>query len=361
MRAAILSRVGAPLEVDDVTLRPVGRREARVRVVASALCHTDLSLADGTIPQAVPAVLGHEAAGEVLDVGDGVSTLAPGDHVILSWIAPCRRCFWCRGGQVELCEHGFDHAFAGPHGSRGGQPVVAALGTGTFAEETIVPEAAAVVVDHDFPLELAALIGCGAVTGVGAVVHNPVLRPGDSVAVVGCGGVGLAAIQGARLADAGRVIAVDQAPAKERMALDNGATDVVIGAGDVGAAVRDLTGGRGADHTVEAVGLPSTILDAWNACRRGGTVTIVGAGRPDDLVSLPALSLMVDAKMLRGCVYGNTDPTRDFPRMVDWATTGRLDLRRLVTRSIALEDINDAFEAMVRGDVARSVIAMDRA
>ena len=361
MRAAILSRIGAPLEIDDMTLRPIEAHEVRMRIVAVGVCHTDLSLADGTIPQSVPAVLGHEAAGVVVDVGDEVSSLAPGDHAILSWIAPCRRCFWCGRGQVELCEHGLDHAFARPHGSWRGQPVAAALGTGTFAEETIVPEAAALAIDHDLPLELAALIGCGVVTGVGAVVHNPAMRPGDSVAVVGCGGVGLAAIQGARLAEAGQIIAVDRAPAKERMALDNGATDVIIGSADVAAAVRDLTEGRGADHTVEAVGRPSTILDAFNACRRGGTVTVVGAGSTDDLVSLPALSLMVDAKTLRGCVYGGTDPARDFPRIVDWAAAGRLDLRRLVTRSIALEDVNDAFAAMATGEVARSVIAMDRA
>jgi S-(hydroxymethyl)glutathione dehydrogenase / alcohol dehydrogenase len=360
MRAAILSRIGAPLEIDDITLRPIEAHEVRVRIVAVGVCHTDLSLADGTIPQSVPAVLGHEAAGVVLDVGDEVSTLVPGDHVILSWIAPCRHCFWCERGQVELCEHGLDHAFAGPHGSWRGQPVAAALGTGTCAEETIVPEAAALVIDHDFPLELAALIG-GVVTGVGAVVHNPAVRPGDSVAVVGCGGVGLAAIQGARLAEAGQIIAIDRAPAKERMAFDNGATDVIIGSRDVAAAVRDLTDGRGADHTVEAVGRSSTILDAYNACRRDGTVTVVGAGGADDLVSVAALSLMVDARTLRGCVHGGTDPARDFPRIVDWATAGRLDLRRLVTRSITLEDVNDAFAAMKTGDVARSVIAMDQA
>jgi S-(hydroxymethyl)glutathione dehydrogenase/alcohol dehydrogenase len=359
VRAAVLHEVGAPLEIGDVTLRAVGPGEVRVRVAATGVCHSDLSLADGTIPQAVPAVLGHEGAGVVVEAAPDVATVSVGDHVVVSWIAPCRRCYWCAAGQVELCARGMDHAFAPGYATWEGHPVTAALGTATFAEETIVPAAAAVPIARDFPLVQAALVGCAVVTGVGAIVNAARVRPGESVAVVGCGGVGLAAVQGARLAGASRIVAVDRVPAKLAMAVDNGATDTVdAGQVDVAAAVREVTEGRGADHAVEAVGRSDTIAAAWAACRRGGTVTVVGAGRFDDLVSFPAMNLMVDAKTVRGCVYGATDPARDFPRIVELASLGRLDLARLVTRRIDLDDVNEAFAAMVAGEVARSVVVL---
>ena len=357
MRAAVLHQVGEPLEVVDVVLRPVGPGDVRVRISATGVCHSDLSLADGTLPQAVPAVLGHEAAGVVVECGAAVTGVGAGDHVIVSWIAPCHACFWCHRGQPELCERGMDHAFGPPHGTWDGRPVAAALGTATFAEETVVPASAVVPVTKDFDLELAALVGCAVVTGVGAVVNTAGVTAGETVAVIGCGGVGLAAIQGARLVGAARVIAVDRVPAKLTMAAENGASDTVNAADtDVAAAIRELTGGRGADHAIEAVGRSDTILDAWASCRRGGTVTVVGAGSFDDVVSLPALNLMVDAKSVRGCVYGGSDPARDFPRMVELASRGRLDLARLVTRRIELDDVNDALDAMVAGEVARSLI-----
>jgi S-(hydroxymethyl)glutathione dehydrogenase / alcohol dehydrogenase len=351
----VLRSVGEPLEVVDVALRATGPAEVRVRIAASGVCHSDLSLADGSLPQTVPAILGHEGAGVVVEVGAEVTSVRPGDHVVLSWIAPCRACFWCEGGQVELCEHAIDHAFspdAAGHADWRGEKVVAGLGTATFAEETVVPEGAVVPVDPALPLELAALVGCAVVTGVGAVLNTAQVQPGQSVAVIGCGGVGLAAVQGARLAGASTIVAVDRVPAKLDMALANGATT----AADTVDAVREATGGRGADHAIEAVGLSSTILDAWAACRRGGTVTVVGAGRFDDPVTIPALNLMLDAKRLQGCVYGSTDPTRDFPRMVGHALRGELDLAALVSRRIGLDDVNDAFAAMVAGEVARSVI-----
>lgn len=353
MRAAVLRAVGKPLEVGEVELRPTGAGEVRVRLVASGVCHSDLSLADGTIPQTVPAILGHEGAGVVTEVGEGVTTPRVGDHVVLSWIAPCRCCYWCEAGQTELCERGMDHAFsdaAAAHATWRGEKVTAALGTATFADETVVPAAAAVRIDEALPLDLAALIGCAVVTGVGAVLNVAQVQPGQSVAVIGCGGVGLAAIQGARLAGASTIVAVDRAPAKLAMAIENGATATT----DVAA----VTGGRGADHVIEAVGLSSTILDAWAACRRGGTVTVVGAGGFDDMVSLPAMNLMVDGKRLQGCVYGGTDPARDVPRMVELALGGDLDLGTLVTRRITLDEVDDAFAAMVAGEVARSVIVL---
>lgn len=352
-----MAAVGEPLVIDEVTLDPPGPGKVRVQIAASGVCHSDLSLIDGTMPQATPSVLGHEGAGTVVECGPEVSGLTEGDHVILSWIAPCRRCRYCLGGQPTLCEHGMDHAFAGPYGTWRGQPVLAGLGTATFADETVVPADAAVRIDPTFPLDLAALVGCAVVTGVGAIINAARVEPGQSVAIIGCGGVGLAAVQGARLAGAAKVIAVDVVPGKLKMAEANGATDTVdASAVEPIAAVRDLTGGHGTDHAVEVVGLSSTITQAYLMARRGGTVTVVGAGRFDDPVSIAAMNLMVDAKRIQGCVYGSADPARDFPRMIDLVRGGGLDLERLVTRRIKLDEVNEAFDAMRNGEVARSLI-----
>lgn len=359
MKGAVLRAVNEPLAIEDVELQPPGPGQVRVGIAASGVCHSDLSLVDGTMPQPMPAVLGHEGAGVVTEVGPGVETPRVGDHVILSWIAPCRACAACRRGQPTLCETGMQHAFAGPYGTANGDPVMAGLGTATFAQETVVPASAAIVVDRDFPLELGALVGCGVVTGVGAVVNTARVRPGETVAVLGCGGVGLAAIQGARLSGASRIVAVDRVASKLDMARDNGATEVVDASSvDAVAAVHELTGG-GADHAVEVVGSSATISTAYAMARRGGAVTIVGAGRFDDAVSFPVLGLMVDAKRIQGSVYGATDPARDFPLMVALQQAGRLDLERLVSRRIALDEVNDAFRAMTAGEVARSVIVFE--
>lgn len=361
MRAVVVREVGAPLEVLDVELAPPGPGSVRVRLAASGVCHSDLSLRDGSLPALLPVVLGHEGAGVVTEVGFGVDTPAVGDHVVLSWVVPCRRCRLCLGGRPELCEHGIDHAFAAPYGTAAGEPVYCGLGTGTFAEETVVPAGAAIRIDPAFPLELAALAGCAVCTGVGAVVNAAGVRPGESVAVVGCGGVGLAAVQGARLAGASAIVAVDRVPAKLAMALDNGATAVVdASALEPVEAVRSLTGG-GPDHVIEVVGLSSTIRQAYDMARRGGTVTVVGAGRFDDAVTFPALGLMADAKRLQGTVYGGTDPARDIPRLLALAAGGALDLARLVSARIGLDDVENAFRAMLAGEVARSLVVLDGA
>ena len=358
MKAAVLRAAGAPFEITDLTLRALGPRDVHVKIAASGVCRSDLSIQDGTIPHPLPAVLGHEGAGIVLDVGDQVTTVGPGDHVVLSWVAPCRACFYCLRNHPELCEHGMDHAFAMPYATdRNDVGLLAAFGTATFGEETILPEAACIRIDADFPLDLAALVGCGVVTGVGAVCNSAHVEPGASVAIIGCGGVGLAAVQGARLAGAEPIIAVDQVASKLELARASGATEVVDAAStDAVQAVRDLTDGRGVDYAIEVVGRSSTIRQAFDMTRRAGTVTIVGAGSFTDMVEFGAMQLMVDAKTIRGCVYGATDPRRDFPEMVRLHRAGRLDLAALVTRRIALEDVNDAFRAMQAGEVARSVI-----
>lgn len=357
MKAAVFREVNGPLAVEDVELTRPGPGMVAVRLAASGVCHSDVSLLNGSLPQVAPAVLGHEGAGVVTEIGSGVTTLSVGDHVVLTWIAPCRACSFCLAGQAELCEHGMDHAFGAPYGTAGDDPVWCGLGTGTFAEETVVPAAAAVRIDQEFPLELAALVGCAVVTGVGAVVNTAAVRPGDSVAVIGCGGVGLAGVQGARMAGASRIIAVDRVAGKLDMATLNGATDVVDASSvDPVEAVRALSAGRGVDHAVEVVGLSSTIAQAYAMARRGGSVIVVGAGSFDDPVSFPAMSLMVDAKRIQGCVYGGTDPARDIPRMISLAQRGALDLERLVTKRIGLEQVNDAVTAMLAGEVARSLI-----
>lgn len=358
MKAAVLRGAGADFAIEDLRLRALGAREVHVRIAASGVCHSDLSIQDGTIPHPLPAVLGHEGAGVVIATGADVTTVAAGDHVVLAWVAPCRACFFCLRGHPELCEHGLDHAFAMPYATAAdGTAFLAAFGTATFGEETIVPERACVKIDASFPLELAALVGCGVVTGVGAVCNSARVEPGASVVVIGCGGVGLAAIQGARLAGAAPIIAVDRVAAKLDLARRCGATEVVDAAAtDPVAAVRELTTGRGADHVFEVVGRSDTIEAAFEMTRRAGTCTIVGAGSFTDMVQFGAMQLMVGAKTLRGCVYGSTDPARDFPEVVRLQQLGRLDLDALVTRRIALEELTDAFRAMQAGEVARSII-----
>lgn len=358
MKAAVLRSAGTELRVEDLTLRALGPRDVHVRLAASGVCRSDLSIVDGTIPHPLPAVLGHEGSGVVLECGRDVTAVAPGDHVVLSWVAPCRTCFQCLHGHPELCEHGMDHAFAQPYAkAEDGAALLAAFGTATFGEETLVPETACVKIADGFPLDLAALVGCGVVTGVGSVVNSAQVTPGASVAVIGCGGVGLAAIQGARLAGAAPIIAIDRVAAKLELARVNGATDTIdASAADPVEAVRELTSGRGADYTFDVVGHSNTIQQAFNMTRRAGTATIVGAGRFDDFASFGAMQLMVDAKTIRGCVYGATDPPRDFPEMIRLHEAGKLDLEALVTRRIALDGVTDAFRAMEAGEVARSVI-----
>ena len=352
----MLREVGRPSVVEELSLRPVGRRDVRVQLSASGVCHTDLSVRDGSMPALLPCTLGHEAAGIVAEVGDEVTTVAPGDHVVLTWNVPCRSCPDCLRGDPQLCAHGLDHAFGDPYAHSAAGPVWPSMGAGTLAEQTLVPAAAVVRVDPSLPLDHAALLGCAVTTGVGAVLRTAAVQPGASVLVIGCGGVGLAAIQGARLAGAARVIAADAVCAQLPVAAANGATDTVdAGATDLVATVRDLTGG-GVDHAIEVVGKPATIRAAYDAARRGGTVTIVGAAGIEETVTFNALSLMAEGKTVRGSVYGASDPPRDVPVLAELARRGRLDLEALVTRRIGIDDVEAAFTDMAAGHGARSVV-----
>jgi S-(hydroxymethyl)glutathione dehydrogenase/alcohol dehydrogenase len=341
---------------DDLRLRDPGPGEVRVALRASGVCHSDLSIQNGTLAGAVPAVLGHEGAGEVAEVGPGVSTVRPGDHVILVWIPPCGRCRFCLGGQPQLCTAGRSaRAERAPALSTAEGPVASALGVGTFAEQTVVPVESVVPIDRSVPFEVAALVGCGVMTGVGAVVNTARLVPGSTAVVIGCGGVGVNVVQGARLAGASTILAVDRAPGKLDVAKAFGATHAVTPDG-LGAAVAELTGGDGFDYAFEVVGRSETVRSAWDATRRGGTTVVVGAGSRTDMVSFSVGELFSGERKLLGCLYGSADVRTDFHRVLALWRAGRLDLTGLVSRRITLDGIDDAFAAMDGGDVVRSVV-----
>jgi S-(hydroxymethyl)glutathione dehydrogenase / alcohol dehydrogenase len=356
VRAAVLRDVRAPLRVEEIDLGPPGPGTVRVRMVATGVCHSDLSLARGTLAQPVPAVLGHEGAGRVVAAGDGVTTVGPGDPVLLNWAPPCRQCWWCTHGEPYLCAHAGEAAGVPYARLDGGDPLYAGLGVAAFATETVVAEAACIPIPADIDLEEAAVLGCAVLTGVGAVLHAAAVGPGESVAVIGLGGVGLCALQGARIAGAAPIIAVDPSAAKADLARQLGATDVLEPGPDLAKRVRALTGGRGVDHAIECVGRADTIRTAWSMTRRGGRATVVGLGPKTESVSFNALEIAHFARVLRGCMYGNADPAADIPVLLEHVRAGRLDLGPLVTRRISLDEVEPAFAEMSAGRGARSLI-----
>ncbi|GGM59711.1 Zn-dependent alcohol dehydrogenase [Dactylosporangium sucinum] len=356
IRAAVLRALDGPLTMEELTLNPLGPAQVRVRLAAAGVCHSDLSLANGTLRQPFPVVLGHEGAGTVVEVGAAVTTLAPGDHVVLNWSPPCRDCWFCAAGEPYLCVHA-DDARAVPFArSTAGEDVYAGLGTGAFATETVVGAHACIPVPADVPLEEAALLGCAVLTGVGAVTNSARVRPGQSVVVIGLGGVGLAALQGARIVGATTIVAVDPSPAKEELARRLGATDFLAPSDKLAKEIRALTEGRGADHAVECVGRADTIRAAWSCTRRGGAATVVGLGSPKDMLSLSALEVAYFARTLTGCMYGSTDPSVDVPVLLDHWRAGRLDLAALVTDHVPLDDLAEAFARMREGKGARTLV-----
>jgi len=355
-RAAVLTETGVPLTIGEIELATPRADQVRVALRATGVCHSDLSIARGGLPCALPAVPGHEGAGVVTEVGDDVTSVAPGDHVILNWTPSCGACFFCAKHEPWLCERAAKDSLAAPYATWKGEPLTPVLGAAAFAEETLVLERAVVPIPRDVPFEVAALVGCAVTTGVGAVLNTAKVQPGDTVVVIGCGGVGLSIVQGARYARAGRVVAVDLTEDKRALARDLGATDTIDGNDDVEAAVRDLTDGRGADHVFEAIGRASTIRTAYRATRRGGNTVVVGAGRHDDKVELSALELFFQARRLIGCVYGSADVATDFPRILGLYREGALDLDRLITKRITLDGVNDALVAMENGEGARTIV-----
>lgn len=363
VRAAVLPAVNAPLEIAEIELPAPGPGQVRIKLAAAGVCHSDLSLSNGTLKQRAPAVLGHEGAGTVTAVGEGVSRLAPGAQVVLNWAPSCGGCHFCGLGEPWLCAEAGAAATV-PYATLAsdGRELYPGLGTAVFAEETVVPERAALPLPDGVPLTDAALLGCAVLTGWGAVHHSARVRAGESVVVFGVGGVGLATVQAARIAGAKTIVAVDVSPAKEELARAAGATEFVP-AGDPeffekeGARrVRRLTGGHGADVAVECVGRAETIRAAWSSTRRGGRTTVVGIGGQDQRVSFSALELFYFGRTLSGCVYGNSDPAADLPVIAEHIRAGALDLSGLVTDRIGLDGIPAAFDAMLAGRGGRALI-----
>ncbi|HEX2315988.1 MAG TPA: alcohol dehydrogenase catalytic domain-containing protein [Thermomonospora sp.] len=360
MRAAILHAAGdTELDLrDDVALAEPEAGEVRVRIRATGVCHSDLSAMSGVLPTSVPAVLGHEAAGEVVAAGPGVTDPKVGDHVIISFVPACRRCPDCLGGQPYLCMSSIGDAFGKAPFRHGDTAVFRMAGCGSWAEETVVPAAAAVRIDPDVPFDLAAMMSCGITTGVGAALNTARVEPGSSVVVIGAGGVGLSVIQGARIAGAATILAVDPVEAKHETARRFGATHVTTPDG-LASLQGELTGGRGFDHAFEAVGRSATLDAAWGAARRGGNVVVVGAGAADDQWRMDMFSLLFLGKNVLSSVYGTADVERDVRRWTDLWRAGRLDLEGVISRRIRFEELNDAVAALRKGEVVRQVVLFD--
>ncbi len=359
MRAALLRTIGdEALEVrDDIELVPAGPGEVTVDIQATGVCHSDLSVINGTIPQPAPSILGHEGAGIISAVGDGVTSVAVGDHVIVAWSPPCSHCKFCVDRrQPHLCSE-IQMVMGGKaHFSIDGTPVFGMAGTGTFAERMTVPHQAVVKIDDDIPFDVASLVGCGVMTGVGAALNTAKITPGSSVVVFGCGGVGIACIQGARIAGAAEIVAVDLVDSKLEQALGFGATHAVQ-PDELDSVKRAITGGDGFDFALEAIGNPRTMRASYDAIRRGGTAAIVGVGKFEEQVTFSAFELFYSEKTLVGSYYGSADVRSDFHRILRLWKAGRLDLEGMISRHIGLDDINDAFRQMEAGAVIRQVIS----
>ncbi|MCS7480573.1 Zn-dependent alcohol dehydrogenase [Umezawaea endophytica] len=361
MKAAVLNQIGDDkLELrDDVTTTAPGPDEVRIKVKACGICHSDLSAMNGTLPALAPGVVGHEGAGEIVEVGSAVTSLAVGDHVVVTFVPPCGTCRNCVSGETHLCIVHAMAAFTSPRFLVGGAPAFGYAGLGTFAEELVVPAAGAIKIDHDVPFEIAALIACGVITGVGAVLNTAKVEPGSDVVVIGCGGVGVSVIQGARLAGAARIIAVDPVVEKHEVAKHFGATHATTPEG-LAELNQSLAGGMGFDYGFDVVGLPATIRSAWDITRRGGHVVIVGAGRADAMVEFSAQELFLHDKTLHGSFYGTANVRRDVPRLVALWRAGRLDMESMISKRIRLDDVNEGLQVLRGGGASvRQVIIFD--
>jgi S-(hydroxymethyl)glutathione dehydrogenase/alcohol dehydrogenase len=357
MRAAVAYEVGRPLVVEDVEQSPVGPRDVLVRIAASGICHTDLTVINGLSALPLPIVPGHEGCGVVEEVGAEVRRVRVGDRVLASVSPACGSCWWCLRSMSNRCELGPAVVATPRCGLPDGRRVPSVCGCGTFAEAMVVDEASVVAVETDIADEELALLGCGVTTGLGAALNTARVVPGASVAVIGCGGVGQSVIQGARLAGAVTIVAVDPAPGRRQASLGLGATHAVDPAeGDPVEQVRALTGGRGADYTFEVVGRPELMVQAFDMARAAGTVTLVGMPATGTTLTLPATSAVFSGKRLVGSKVGDAQILRDFPRFIQLAEAGKLDLGSLVSRRIKLDEVNEGIESLDRAEGVRTVI-----
>jgi len=362
-KAAILFEVGAGLEVREVEVQDPGPGEVRIRMVAGGVCHSDLHVMTGHLEAPVPAILGHEGAGIVADVGRGVTSVKPGDPVIPLWRLSCGSCEYCTGGRPALCAAGTQIRWSGRLAdgtSRfkcDGHEIRHFAGVSSFSNYTVVPEDAVLKIPEDLPLERAALLGCAVITGVGAVFNAARVRPGSTVAVFGTGGVGVNVVQGAAIAGAEKIIAVDRLESRLDAARRFGATHTVDAtAGDPVAQIRDSTAGKGVDYAFEVVGLPALMRQAYESLAKRGMAVVVGLIPTSAEVTVPALPLIYEERVLTGSLYGSAAPKTDIPKLIDLYRAGRLKLDELLTRSYPIEDINEAYAALESGGTLRSVV-----
>lgn len=362
-KAAVLFEVGQKLTIQEVDVEAPRPGEVLVRMAAGGICHSDLHVMNGHLSTPLPAILGHEGSGIVVDVGPGVTSVQPEDHVIPLWRMSCGQCEYCSDGRPALCPAGTQIRMSGRllDGSTrfklNGMEIKHFLGVSSFSEYSVIPEKAVLKIPRDLSLDRAALFGCGVITGVGAAINAARVKPGSSVAVFGTGGVGLNIVQGALLAGAEKIIAVDLLANKLELAKGVGATHTVnASAGNPVEQVRALTGGRGVDYAFEAIGLPATIRQAYDSLAKRGMAVVVGITPMTAEVSVPSLSLVYEERILTGSLYGSSRPRNDIPKLIDLYRAGKLKLDELLTRTYPFEQINEAYEALERGEVARSLV-----
>jgi S-(hydroxymethyl)glutathione dehydrogenase/alcohol dehydrogenase len=360
MKAALLTEPGKPMEIGEVDIDQPGPREVLIKTSAVGLCRSDLHFIDGVYPHPLPTIPGHEAAGIVEAVGEEVAHVAPGDHVV-TFLSPfCGTCDLCLNGKHTLCQSPIVRRPEGaaPRLSMGGEPITQFLNLSGFAEKMLVHENACVAIDKAMPMDRAALIGCSVITGSGAIFNDCRLKPGETVAVVGTGGIGLSVINAAKIAGAGEIIAIDPVASKRELAEQLGATSSFDASDeDVAKQVIAATGG-GVDYAVEAVGRPETAQLAWTIAKRGGTAVILGMIAPGKMVEIHGPTLL-QGKRLQGSLMGDGQFMRDMPRLVSFYLDGRLDLDSIIAERITLEQVNDGFERLRQGDSTRSVILFD--
>ncbi|MEV6108364.1 Zn-dependent alcohol dehydrogenase [Streptomyces sp. NPDC051940] len=356
MRAAILQQTGdETLDVrDDVTTQAVTAGKVRIEMHSASLCHSDVSAMNGTIVLPTPIVPGHEGAGVVTEVGEGVTHVKPGDRVVVCWMPPCGSCPSCERGEGHMCASGYT-GFTTPNFGASGNAVFGFSGAGTFAEEIVVAANVAVPIPDDVPFEIAGLIGCGVTTGIGAALNTAKVHEGAKVAVIGCGGVGISAIQGAKVAGASVIVAVDPVAQRREWALELGATHAVA-PDDLKALSGKLTGGEGFDYVFEVVGKPATLRAAWDATRRGGKVVLVGVGAAKDFPKINMSELVLSEKAILPSFYGGQDVLKSFTEITELWRSGKIDLEKMITHRVPLADVNEAVRQMHTGEALRTVI-----
>ncbi len=362
IRAAVLERVSGPLVVKEVDLQAPQAGEVLVKIAACGVCHSDWHLVTGETKHPLPAVLGHEGAGVVTEIGEGVTTLKVGDNVALNWAPYCGECFYCQRGKVNLCE-----AYVGPmwagvmqNGttrlSSGGSPIYHYCGLACLAEYVVVPDVSCVKMPSSLPHEIAAVIGCAVTTGIGSVLNTAKVEAGSSVAIFGCGGVGLSTIMGAVLAGATTIIAVDVHASRLEAANEFGATHAVVAGANAVAEIKELTEGRGADYVFEAIGNPKVQEQCLDAVRPGGEVIFSGLSAMGSSTNLPGAVLVRQEKTVKGSYYGSANPPVDFVQYAQWYADGLLPLDRMISKRYSLEEVNEAYADMLSGATRRGVV-----